>query len=277
MVRGFLFHGPMATDDAYRPGFLAGLSSLKGRNALILGGHGELARAMAAALADQGANVAFGARKVEQCRALADEITGSFAVRTRAVRCDVCDETQVRAAVDATCEEFGSIDILVDNAGASWSGASEDIPLSGWSKIVNVNLTGAFLAAREAGRVMLEQGNGAIIFVASTGGLTSFAPDRAQIVPYTTTKAAMIHLARDLAAQWADRGVRVNAIAPGQMRSGLTLTVPEATLKQVRADIPMKRLGDPHEIAAAVAFLASDAASYVTGQTIVIDGGMTLV
>jgi gluconate 5-dehydrogenase len=262
--------------DTLKPGFLADLSSLKGQAALILGGHGELARAMAAALADRGANIVLAARKLDQCRALADEIAASFGVETLALACDISDEAQVKAAVAATQEEFGRLDILVNNAGASWSGAPEQIPLSGWNKIVNVNLTGAFVAAREAGRLMLERGKGAIIFVASTGGLTSFTPDRAEIVPYTTTKAALIHLTRDLAAQWAGRGVRVNAIAPGQMRSGLTLTVPPEIVEQMRADIPMQRLGDPRELAAAVAFLASDGASYVTGHTIVIDGGLTL-
>ncbi len=267
----------MPVAGTHGPGFLAAMASLEGRVALIFGGHGELAHAMAAALADRGADVALAARKLEQCRALADEIAGAFGVRTLALGCDISDEAEVKTAVARVHRHFGRIDVMVDNAGTSWSGPPEDIPLSGWQKIVDVNLTGAFIAAREVGRLMLEQGSGAIVFVASTGGLTSFTPERAEIVPYTTTKAALIHLTRDLAAQWAHRGVRVNAIAPGQMRSGLTLTVPEATLEQVRAGIPMKRLGEPHEIAAAVAFLASDAASYVTGQTIIIDGGMTLV
>lgn len=266
----------MAEGDDFRPGFLAGLASLKGRAALILGGHGELARSMAAALADQGASIILAARKLNQCQALADDIAATFGVETVALACDISDEAQVKAAVAAVQERFGRLDILINNAGASWSGAPETIPLSGWNKIVDVNLTGAFIAAREAARLMLQQGKGAIIFVASTGGLTSFTPDRAEIVPYTTTKAALIHLTRDLAAQWSHRGVRVNAIAPGQMRSGLTLTVPDDIVERMRADIPMKRLGDPGELAAAVAFLASDGASYVTGQTLVIDGGLTL-
>lgn len=266
----------MEQDTAFKPGFLGRMESLAGKVAVILGGHGELARAMASALADRGAHVALAARKVAQCEALASEIAASFGGKTLALACDISDEGQVAATIARVHEEFGRIDILVNNAGASWSGAPEEIPLSGWNKIINVNLTGAFVAAREAGRIMLAQGSGAIINVASTGGLTSFTPDRAQIVPYTTSKAAVIHLTRDLAAQWAARGVRVNAIAPGQMRSGLTLTVADETVEAMRGDVPMHRLGEPAELAAAVAFLASDAASYITGQTLVIDGGLTL-
>ncbi|WP_323039006.1 SDR family oxidoreductase [Gemmobacter sp.] len=262
--------------DSLSPGFLTRLGRLDGRVALILGGHGELARAMAAALADRGAQVALAARKLAQCQALAAEIAETFGARTLALACDIADEDQVAATVAQVAAQFGRLDILVNNAGTSWSGPPEDIPLSGWSKVINVNLTGAFVAAREAGRIMLAQGSGSIINIASTGGLASFTPDRAQIVPYTTSKAALIHLTRDLAAQWAARGVRVNAIAPGQMVSGMTLTVPDDTVAAMRADVPMHRLGEPLELAAAVAFLASDGASYVTGQTLVIDGGLTL-
>ncbi len=263
-------------ETPFEPGFLDRMGSLSGRTALIFGGHGELAHAIAAALADRGAAVALAARKLDQCKALADAISVHFGVATLALACDITEEAQVKAAVTTTLETFGRLDIMIDNAGASWSGTPQDIPLSGWQKIVNVNLTGAFVAAREAARPMLSQGKGSIIFVASTGGLSSFTPDRAEIVPYTTTKAAMIHLARDLGAQWAGRGVRVNAVAPGQMRSGLTLSVDKDTVAAMRRDVPMQRLGDPHEIASAIAYLASDASSYVTGQTLVVDGGLTL-
>ena len=266
----------MSADAVLAAGFLDRLSSLEGRAALLLGGHGELARAIGSALADKGAHVALAARKQPLCAALGAEIEAAFGRETLALACDISKEDQVAAAVAATHERFGRLDILINNAGASWSGAPEALPLAGWSKTVDVNLTGAFIAAREAGKLMLAAGKGSIVFVASTGGLTSFTPDIAEIVPYTTTKAALIHLTRDLAAQWAARGVRVNAIAPGQMRSGLTLTVPENRIETMRAAVPMKRLGEPEEIAGAIAFLVSDAASYVTGQTMVIDGGLTL-
>ena len=264
-------------DTDIGPGFLGRLESLAGRNALILGGHGELARAMAGALADRGANVVLAARKLEKCSALAAEIATLFGVKTLALQCDVAHEEQVRSAVTACVEQLGSIDILINNAGASWSGAPQDIPLSGWSKVVNVNLTGSFVAAREAARFMLPAGSGVILFVASTGGFLSFTPDVAQIVPYTTTKAAIVHMARDLAAQWAASGIRVNAIAPGQMLSGMTLTLTDEQVTIMRNRIPMLRLGDPAEVAGAVAYLVSDAARYVTGQTLIVDGGLTLI
>ena len=258
-------------------GFTSDLESMLGRTALVFGGHGEIARTIAAALADKGANIALAARKVALCADLAREIELEFGVETMALGCDISDEGEVEATVARTVERFGRLDVMVDNAGASWSGPAETTPLSGWRKVMDVNLTGAFVAAQAAARIMLPAGGGSIIFVSSTGGLTSFTPDFAEIVPYTTSKAAMIHLARDLAAQWAERRIRVNALAPGQMQSGMTLTLPEASIRAMRSRIPMKRLGGPVELAGAVAFLASDASSYVTGQTLVIDGGLTLL
>ena len=243
---------------------------------MLLGGHGDLATAIAAGLADRGANLVLSARKEAACADLAHRIEAEFGVRTAVVACDISNEDQVRAAINLAADTYGRLDILVNNAGASWSGPPQEIPLSGWQKIINVNLTGSFIAAREAARIMLPAGRGSIIFTASTGGFTSFMPEVAQIVPYTTSKAAVVHLTRDLAAQWASAGIRVNAIAPGQMRSGMTLTIAEDRIEAIRQSIPMKRLGDPVEIAGAVAFLASDAASYVTGQTLIIDGGLTL-
>lgn len=266
-----------STNAPIAKGFLDRLHSLEGRSALLIGGHGEIAHAIGAALGDAGANVMCAARKLAQCEALAADIAARFGVRTAAMACDISSEEDVAATVAATVRNFGALDILVNNAGTSWAGAPEEIPLSGWSKVMGVNLTGAFIAARTAARVMFDAGRGSIISVASTGAFRSFAPDVSEIVPYTTSKAALVHLTRDLAAQWAARGVRVNAVAPGQMDSGMTLTLDRAVVDKLATAIPMRRLGQATELAGAIAFLASDAASYVTGQTIIVDGGLTLV
>ncbi len=266
-----------AAKPALAPGFLDRLFDLTGQTVLMFGGHGELAAAMAAGLASRGCRIVLAARKLDRCRVLAEEIGATFKAEVRAVACDVTKEDQIRAAVSAAIEAFGKLDIMVYNAGTHWSSPPESLPLSGWTKVLNVNLTGAFVAAREAARPMLAAGKGAIVNVASSGGLVSFTPAVAEIVPYTTSKAGLIHLTRDLAAQWAHRGVRVNAVAPGSIASGLTLTVPDDRLAAIERSIPAGRLGHPVEIAGAVAFLASDAASYITGQTIVIDGGLTLL
>lgn len=244
---------------------------------MVLGGHGAIAHAIGAALADRGATTVFAARKLAQCEALAEDIAATFGTQTAATACDIADEADVRKAVELAVSRFGGIDILVNNAGTSWAGKPEEIPLSGWNKVMGVNLTGAFVAAREAARHMLAAGRGSIISIASTGGMRSYVPEMSEIVPYTTSKAALIHLTRDLAAQWAARGIRVNAVAPGQIASGLTLTLDESVVAQVEAKVPMRRLGQAQELAGAVAYLASDAASYVTGQTLVVDGGLTLV
>jgi gluconate 5-dehydrogenase len=258
-------------------GFASRLFSLQGRVALVIGGHGEIASAMAATLADLGASVVLAARKRSLCEKLAEQVAQVYGVRTLALACDIADEGQVQETVATAITEFGRLDILVNNAGTSWSGAPQDIPRSGWDKVMQVNLTGAFLASQAAARHMLARGSGSIIHIASTGGMTSFMPAMAQIVPYTTSKAALIHLTSDLAAQWAAQGVRVNAIAPGSFESGLLLSVDTERRDALCSRIPAGRLGAPMDLAGALAFLASDASGYVTGHTLVVDGGGVLV
>ena len=258
-------------------GFTSRMFDLRGRTALIIGGHGEIAAAMASTIADLGGNVVLAARKLAQCESLADAISREFGVQALACACDIAVEEQVRAAVATTLARFGRLDVLINNAGTSWYGAPEDIALSAWEKVVNVNLTGTFIACREAARHMLGQGSGSIINIASTGGLMSFTPEMGRIVPYTTTKAAVIHLTADLSAQWASRGLRVNCTAPGSFESGLLLGIDEERREALRSRVPMGRLGAPVDLAGAVAYLASDASLYVTGQTLVVDGGAILV
>lgn len=258
-------------------GFVAQSFRLDGRVALINGGRGEMAVAMGAALADLGCSVVFMSRKVEECEAVANDIGSCFGVRTLGLRCDVSNEAEIEAAVARVVEELGQIDILINNAGASWWGLPEDIPLSGWQKVMDVNVTGTFLACRHVARHMIARGQGgSIINIASVGAYLSYTPEKGQVVPYTTSKAAVVHLTSNLAAQWSSHGIRVNAIAPGSIETGMTKTVPEDQKAKLLDGILLRRFGKPVELTGTVALLASDAGGFITGQTYIVDGGQTI-
>lgn len=258
------------------PAGVLGAFSLRGRSALITGGHGGLAEVMARTLAELGCRVALAARREGHCASLAAELAETYGVEACGLGCDITKEEQVDQTVAATIERFGSLDILINNAGAYWAGPPHEIPLRGWAKVVDVNLTGTFLACRAAARHMIKAGGGSIINIASNGGLMSFPPEHGEVIPYTTTKGAVIKLTRDLAVSWARYGIRVNALAPGSMDAGMTETIPADRLAEMRRRIPMGRGGKPEELAGAIAFLASDASSYVTGHVLVVDGGQSI-
>jgi gluconate 5-dehydrogenase len=249
---------------------------MDGRVVLITGGHGELAHAMAATLADLGCDLVLASRKQDKCQQLADTIRADFGRRATALRCDVSQEDDVVRTVAETVRLHGRLDVLVNNAGTSYWGLPEEIPLKGWQKVMDVNVTGTFLSCREAARVMIPQGGGSIVNIASVGAFISYRPEQGRVVPYTTSKAAIVHLTQDLAAQWAAKGIRVNAIAPGQVESGMTYTLDESTRQGVVDSILLRRIGHPVEVAGVLATLASDAGSFITGQTYLVDGGQVL-
>lgn len=260
----------------YQPGFVPDLFRLHGKVALITGGRGQLAEVMAATLADLGCDVALASRHQEECAALAATVGSRFGRRAIGLRCDIADEADIERTMSDVVAELGTIDILVNNAGASWWGLPQDIPLKGWQKVMDVNITGTFLACRHAARHMIARGGGAIINIASVGAFLSYRPDQGQVVPYTTSKAAIVHLTADLAAQWADDGIRVNAIAPGSVETGMTETLTDEIQQKLRDGILLRRFGAPMEIAGALALLASSAGSFMTGQTVLVDGGQSL-
>jgi gluconate 5-dehydrogenase len=251
------------------------LFDLRGRVAIVTGGGKGIGLQMATGLAELGADLLLCARHPERCEEAAAELSAAHGVRAIGMRCDVADQGEVQAMVDRAASELGRIDVLVNNAGTVWGGPAEDIPLEGWQKVVNVNLTGVFLCSQAAGRVMLDAGRGSIVNIASVAGLHGADPDYMSSVPYHATKGGVIALTRDLAWKWGRRGIRVNAIAPGWFPSDMSNFVLDQFGDTLTRRIPLDRFGGGDDLKGAVALLASDAGAFMTGHTLVVDGGQS--
>ncbi len=250
--------------------------TVAGKTAIVTGASYGLGVTFAETLASEGANLVLAARSVDKLEGLAARLEKAGA-RSLVQACDVADPASVKAMVEAAVGRFGRVDVLVNNAGQSAEAGvmPEKIPDETFEQTIRVNLLGSWYCAREVGERMLRDGRGgSIINIASIMGIVAQqnAPSA-----YQASKAAVINLTRNLAASWADRGVRVNCIAPGWFPSQMTagwFAVPEF-LKRFEAQIPLARIGLPEELAGPLLFLASDASSYVTGQTLAVDGGVT--
>jgi NAD(P)-dependent dehydrogenase (short-subunit alcohol dehydrogenase family) len=251
------------------------LFDLTGRVAIVTGGSRGLGQEFAEGLAEAGASVMLCARREQWLTPSVAAMRGR-GFRVEGQVCDVSDAGQVRSAVDATISAFGRIDILVNNAGISWGERPETMPVEKWQRVLDTNLTGAFLFAQAAGRVMLDAGKGSIINVASVAGMRS-SVHGPHYAGYVASKAGLMGLTRELAATWGPKGVRVNAIAPGFFHSRLADPVIEHVEPQIKERNPIPRIGDAGELKGVALFLASDASSYITGQVIVVDGGGSIV
>jgi NAD(P)-dependent dehydrogenase (short-subunit alcohol dehydrogenase family) len=250
------------------------LFDLSGKVAIVTGGGSGIGRQMAEGLAEAGADLVLCARKGERCEQAAAEL-GQLGVRALGLACDVRDPEQIQGVVARTVDELGSVDVLVNNAGTVWGATPEDMPLEGWQKVVDVNLTGAFLFSQAAGRVMIERAGGAIVNIASTAGLHGAPPEFVNTVVYHATKGGVIAFTRDLAWKWAQYGIRVNAIAPGWFPSDMSKFVLDLKGEELVRRVPLRRFGGPEDLKGAVVFLASPASAYVTGHTLVVDGGQS--
>ncbi|MCH8111012.1 MAG: SDR family oxidoreductase [Proteobacteria bacterium] len=245
---------------------------LKDRTVVVTGAGNGIGRAIASAFAAAGAHVCVTDQDTEAASAVAGEI-GALGQLAEAHELDVTDHGQIKSVFAAITADRGTIDILVNNAGIGARVPATEIDPDVWAKVVDVNLNGAFLCAREAAKVMLAQRRGAIVAVASIMGIVggTLYPNAA----YHATKGAMVNLTRALALEWAEGGVRVNAVAPAFVRTPLTekLLSDPAMEEAIRRETPLGRLVEPEEVADAVLFLAGDAAAMITGHTLPIDGG----
>jgi NAD(P)-dependent dehydrogenase (short-subunit alcohol dehydrogenase family) len=247
------------------------LFDLSGKVAIVTGGGSGIGRQMAHGLADAGADLVLCARKVERC----EEAAAEMPTRALALPCDVSDPDSVNAMVSRAVHEFGHVDVLVNNAGTVWGAAPEDIPLEGWQKVVNVNLTGVFLCAQSVGRAMIARGDGGkIVNIASVAGLHGAPAETVNALPYHATKGGVIALTRDLAWKWARHRINVNAIAPGWFPSDMANFVIGGN-PELANRIPLGRFGGPEDLKGVVVFLSSRASDYVTGHTLVVDGGQS--
>ena len=251
------------------------LFDLTGRVAIVTGGSRGLGQEIAEGLGEAGAALMLCARR-EQWLTPALEELRARGFRAEGRVCDVSDEAQVQEVVGAAMQTFGRIDILVNNAGISWGERPETMALEKFRKVLDTNLTGAFLFAQAAGREMLKAGRGAIVNIASVAGIRS-AVHGPHYAGYVASKAALMGLTRELAASWGPQGIRVNAIAPGFFHSRLADPVIEQIEPEIKRRNPIPRVGAAGELKGVALFLASDASSYITGQTIVVDGGGSIV
>ncbi|MFC0558016.1 SDR family oxidoreductase [Halalkalibacter alkalisediminis] len=249
------------------------LFDLSGKTAIVTGGGRGLGRQMAHAFADAKANLVLCSRKLESCEKVCEELRAK-GVKAIAIACDVTKESDVTAVIKETLNTFGTIDIVVNNSGATWGTPAVDMPLEAWNKVMNVNVTGTFLMSKAAGHVMIKQGGGKIINIASVAGLGGVDSRFMDTIGYNTSKGAVITFTKDLASKWGQHGINVNAIAPGFFPTKMSKGLIDKGEAFIIERTPLGRLGGEQDLQGAALFLASRASDYVTGDVLIVDGGM---
>lgn len=245
---------------------------LTGKTAVVTGGSIGLGAQMSTALAEAGANVVIAARKVDRCIELGKQLE-TLGVKTLGVACDVSKEEDCQNLVDTTVKEFGSLDILINNAGITWGGNSLKFPMKDWHKVMDLNLHGLFQLTQMTGRIMKEQGGGKIINITSLGSYGGTKPEEMDAVSYNASKGAINTLTKDLAVKWARYGIYVNAIAPGFFPTHMTEWILDKNADFLLPRVPFGRFGGENDLKGAVVFLSSAASDFISGQIINVDGG----
>jgi NAD(P)-dependent dehydrogenase (short-subunit alcohol dehydrogenase family) len=253
------------------------LFDLTGRVALVTGGSRGLGLQIGEALGEMGARLVITARKKDELDAAVEHLA-SRNIAATALVCDLSNPGAVDPMVEESLRLGGKIDILVNNVGATWGVPTAEHPLEAWNKVVALNLTAAFLVSQAVGkRSMLPAKYGKIVNVASIAGLKGPSPDAIATIGYNTTKGGMINFTRALGSEWAPHGITVNAIAPGVFPSKMTKGMIEKYGDRISDRVPMKRIGGPEDLKGLAVLFASDASAFITGKTVAVDGGYTIV
>ena len=253
------------------------LFDLTGRTALVTGGSRGLGLQMAHALGEAGAKIMLSARKPDELEHAVQELQAA-GIDARWCAANCADPADISRLADETLERMGPLDILINNAGASWAAPAEDMPLEAWDKVMNLNVRGYFLLAQQIGKKsMLPRKRGAIVNVASIAALGGNSPGL-HMLAYNTSKAAVLNFTRTLAGEWGPQGVRVNALCPGFFPTKLTYGAIESLgAEKMAAGAPLRRLGGDEDLKGAVLLLASDAGQHITGQGLPVDGGVSAI
>lgn len=248
---------------------------LDGKKGFVTGGARGIGKSVALALCEAGADIAIVDMDLEEAEKTAKRLSEETGRDCFAIRTDVTDQADVNRMIDRILEAYGRIDIAFCNAGICINVPADEMTLEQWNKVINVNLTGVFLTAQAAGKVMLKQGSGSIINTASMSGHIVNVPQPQ--CAYNASKAGVIQLTKSMAVEWATRGVRVNSISPGYIGTELILAAPhlKALIDEWNKIAPMHRLGKPEELQAIVVYLAGDMSSFTTGSDFVVDGAFT--
>lgn len=248
------------------------LFDLRGKVSIVTGGGRGLGLALAEGLAEAGSNIVICSRKESNCHEAAQRIERT-GVRAVGVGCDITQPEDISKLRDFALKEFGKIDILINNSGATWGAPTEDYPIEGWKKVIDVNVTGTFLCSQIIGKTMIEKGGGKIINISSIFGGVGCKSEVMDAIAYNTSKGAIEAFTKDLAVKWAKHRVYVNAIAPAFIETEMTHVTMEEGRAHILSHVPIGRFGLPDDLKGAVVFLSSAASDYMTGTVLFVDGG----